>query len=379
MRFLPLFAALSIAAVATIHAQTPPNPSPSPAAAAPRPPVISPEIHADGRVTFRLRAPEARQVSVSGQFQKGPLPLERSADGDWAVTIGPVAPDIYEYSFTVDGLAMIDPSNRAIKPMRAPRTSILAIPAQPPRLHDWQEVPHGKVSLHTYRSRSLGRLRGLQVYTPPGYDADPAQRFPVLYLFHGSGDNEATWVAHGHAHWILDNLIAAGRARPMIVVMLDGHAVTFRDNTPGSRLDNIGAFERDLLEDAMPFVAAHYRTREEPGARAIIGLSMGGGQSLNIGLRHPDRFAWVGGMSSSVRELPGDSQPPEQLNAKLQLLWIACGRDDFLIEPNRRLTAELTRQGVRHTYHETEGAHTWPIWRRYLAEFVPLIFTASKT
>ena len=368
MRCLPLLA-LALLCTLALRAQ-----APAPTAAAPRSGLVSPEIHDDGRVTFRLRAPQAQAVSVSGQFQKGRAALVRDPAGDWSVTVGPLAADIYEYRFTVDGLEMIDPANRAIKPMRSPRTSILAIPGSPPRLHDWQEVPHGKVSVHTYRSRSLNRLRGLQVYTPPGYDAAPARRFPVLYLLHGSGDNEATWVAHGQAHWILDNLIAAGRAVPMIVVMLDGHAVTPGQNTAGARQGNVAAFERDLLEDAMPFVVANYRTREEAGSRGIIGLSMGGGQSLNIGLRHPDRFAWVGGMSSSVRELPQALEQGERLNAQLQLLWFACGRDDFLVQPNRDFAAALQTRKIRHTYTETAGDHSWPVWRRYLGDFLPLVF-----
>jgi enterochelin esterase family protein len=279
---------------------------------------------------------------------------------------------VHEYSFNVDGVSMIDPGKRAIKPMRAPRTSILEVPGTPPLVHDFQDVPHGKVSLHWYASKSLGRRRPMQVYTPPGYDANPAARYPTLYLFHGSGDNEATWVAHGHAHWILDNLIAQRRAQPMIVVMLDGHAIA-----PGATTErnaNIAAFERDLLEDAMPLVVANYRTREDAAHRAIIGLSMGGGQSVNIGLKHVDRFAWVGGMSSSVREginLIGDGTA---LNQKLKLLWFACGKDDSLVKANQDFDAALKAKNVRHTYVETEGNHSWPVWRKYLADFVPLIF-----
>lgn len=360
-------------------AQTAAAPAATKAKAPAAPPVISPEVHADGRVTFRLRAPKAASVTVTGQFNQGPAAMTKDASGLWSVTIGPVAPDVYEYSFNVDGLAMIDPGNRAIKPMRAPRTSILHLPAQPAGVHDFQDVPHGKVSLHTYRSKSLGRLRPMQVYTPPGYDAAPGRRYPTLYLQHGSGDNEATWVAHGNAHWILDNLIAAGRAQPMIVVMLDGHAMApGTTNTPEARLGNTVAFERDLLEDAMPYVAANYRTKETPADRAIIGLSMGGGQSLNIGFKHADRFAWVGGMSASVRELPEAVNQGAALNSKLRLLWFACGKDDFLLKPNQDLTAALTAKGVKHTYAETAGAHTWPVWRKYLADFVPLIFTAGK-
>jgi enterochelin esterase family protein len=303
--------------------------------------------------------------------------MTRDESGVWSVTVGPVVSGIHEYSFNVDGLSMIDPGNRAIKPMRNPRTSILDLPGRPPALHDFQDVPHSRVGLHWYASKSLGRIRPLQVYTPPGYDANTATRFPTLYLFHGSGDNEATWVAHGHAHWIFDNLFAQKRAQPMIVVMLDGHAVP-----PGGTTDRsaaLAAFERDLLEDAMPFVAANYRTREEAAQRAIIGLSMGGGQSLNIGLKHPGRFAWVGGMSSSVggaADLLGDGAA---LNRQLKLLWFACGKEDFLLRANQELAAAMTAKNVRHTYVETEGNHSWPVWRKYLADFAPLIFRETKS
>ncbi len=378
--FLVVFLA-ALTSVAPLAAQTAATSAPAPVATPPAapatPPVVSPEVLPDGRVTVRLRAPKASVVTVSGQFLKAPAPLAKDETGLWSVTVGPVAPDVYEYRFNVDGVAMIDSANRATKPERNPRTSILHIPGTPPLLHDFQDVAHGKVSLHTYRSKSLGRLRQLQVYTPSGYDADATRRFPTLYLFHGSGDNEATWVAHGHAHWILDNLIAAGRARPMIVVMLDGHAAPAPGTaaaTPAARGANIAAFERDLLEDAMPFVAANYRTLEEPNHRAIVGLSMGGGQSLHIGLKHATRFAWVGGMSASVRELPAGLENPDTLNGQLKLLWFACGKDDFLLKPNQEFAAALTAKKIRHTYVETDGAHAWPIWRRYLADFVPLIF-----
>lgn len=352
-----------------LSAQTPTATAPK---AGQAPAVVSPEILADQRVTFRLRAPKASTVTVSGQFQKGPAALTRDESGLWSVTVGPVPAGVHEYSFNVDGVAMIDPGNRAIKPMRNPRTSILEIPGNPPLPHDFQDVPHGKVSMHWYPSKSLGRRRPMQVYTPPGYDANSTTRYPTLYLFHGSGDNEATWVAHGHAHWILDNLIAQKRAQPMIVVMLDGHAIA-----PGATTErnaNTTAFERDLLEDAMPLVVANYRTREDASHRAIIGLSMGGGQSLTIGLKHPDRFAWVGGMSSAVRDgtnLIGDGAA---LNQQLKLLWFACGKDDSLVKANQDFDAALKAKNVRHTYVETEGNHSWPVWRKYLAEFAPLIF-----
>jgi enterochelin esterase family protein len=345
--------------------------------------LISPEVHADRRVTFRLRATNATSVAVSGQFQRGPVPLERGSNGVWAATVGPVTPSVYEYSFNVDGVTMIDPGNRAIKPMRNPRTSILEVPGEPPLIHDFQNVPHGAVHMHWYPSKSLGVRRALQVYTPPDYEGSRA-RYPTLYLFHGSGDNEATWVAHGHAHWILDNLIAQRRAQPMLVVMLDGHAAPPRapGAPPAERNRNTELFQRDLLEDAMPLVEATYRVKKEAENRAIIGLSMGGGQSLSIGLNRTDLFAWVGGMSSSVPDATNSLKAPladiALTNKRLRLLWIACGKDDFLLQRNQDFDRLLTERGIVHEYHETTGDHSWPIWRGYLADFAPRLFQSRK-
>ena len=378
VRLLCRVASLPLLFSAAVVGQAP-APAPTPAAATSAAgrgpqaaPVISPEIAADRKVTFRLRAPNAKAVMVSGQFTHGATAMTKDDSGQWSATVGPVEPGVYEYSLNVDGIAMIDPGNRDIKPMRAPRTSILEIPGEPALIHDFQAVPHGKVTLHWYDSKSLGRRRAMQVYTPPGYDADATARFPTLYLFHGSGDNEATWVAHGRAHWILDNLIAQKRAKPMIVVMLDGHAVLPGPNT--ARNANTAAFERDLLEDAMPLVVAGYRTRENATSRAIVGLSMGGGQSLTIGLKHADQFAWVGGMSSSVANGASLITDPAALNRQLKLLWFACGKDDSLIKANQDFDAALTAQNVKHEFVTTEGNHSWPVWRRYLAEFAPKIF-----
>lgn len=338
--------------------------------------VVSPELESDRHVTFRLRATNATEVTVSGQFQKGAIPMKKDDAGVWSAKVGPVEPGVYEYSFSVDGVSMIDPGNRAIKPMRNPRTSILEIPGDPPLIHDFQDVPHGTVRMHWYQSKSLGKRRAMQVYTPPGYEKSRT-RYPTLYLFHGSGDNEATWVAHGFAHWILDNLIAQKRAKPMLIVMLDGHAAA-PGGTPGDRNRNVEAFGSDLLEDVLPFIEENYRVRKDPENRAIIGLSMGGGQSLTIGLKHPELFAWVGGMSSSVPNAEttlGDVLAnPEKTNDALKLLWFACGKDDFLLERNREFDRILTARGIRHEYHETAGDHSWPVWRIYLADFAPRVF-----
>jgi len=337
--------------------------------------VRSPQVQADGEVTFRLRAPKATEVLVTGQWPNGRVTMTKDANDVWTATVGPLPAGVWEYGFQVDGLSIIDPGNPAIKPMREPRTSILHIPGQPPLLHDFQDVPHGTVRQHTYFSKSLGRLRELAVYTPPGYDKQTDARSPTLYLQHGSGDNQATWVVHGKAHWILDNLIAQGKARPMVVVMMDGHAAI--GGRAGGFQDNTTAFGRDLLEDVMPFVEANYRVKTDAASRAIAGLSMGGGQSLTIGLNHLDKFAWVAGFSSSApsREaIAGLLNDPAGANAKLKLLWIGIGKDDSLLSRNQSLIAALKEKDIHHEWHLTEGNHSWPVWRLYLADLAPKLF-----
>jgi enterochelin esterase-like enzyme len=361
-------------AVVGLGAETPPPAQPAtnaPARFQRFVPVRSPEIQADRKVTFRLRAPKATEVVVAGQWANGRAAMAKDTNNVWSATVGPIEPGVWEYSFQVDGLSMIDPGNPAIKPMREPRTSILHLPGQPARLHDFQDVPHGTVRQHAYFSKSLGRLRELVVYTPPGYDQQPAARFPALYLQHGMGDNQATWTVHGKAHWILDNLIAQGRAKPMIVVMMDGHAAG------AGATNNTALFERDLLEDALPLVEASYRVKSEAANRAIVGLSMGGGQSLTIGLNHPDQFAWVGGFSAGVpsREAVAAAlDAPDATNQKLKLLWIACGKDDFLLRRNEQFIALLKEKNLQHEWHPTDGDHSWPVWRIYLADLAPKLF-----
>jgi enterochelin esterase family protein len=350
---------------------------PAGAAGARRRPVLvrSPQILADRRATFQFRAPKATEVLVAGQWPNGRAAMTKDANDVWSVTAGPIPSGIWEYSFQVDGLQMIDPGNPAIKPMREPRTSILHIPGEPPLPHDFQNVPHGAVRQHTYLSKSLGRLRELVVYTPPSYDKQADTRFPTLYLQHGMGDNQATWVAHGKAHWILDNLIAQGKARPMLVVMMDGHASVVQ-GMAGFQ-NNTTAFERDLLEDVMPFVEANYRVKTEAADRAIAGLSMGGGQSLTIGLNHSDRFAWVAGFSSAVpsREAIANClNDPSAANEKLKLLWIGVGKDDFLLQRNQEFIGTLKEKNIRHEWHLTDGNHSWPVWRLYLADLAPKLF-----
>lgn len=367
MNSIVLLAPLLLAALTLDAAETP--------ASRPRAmPVVSPEVQSGRRVTFRLQAPRAEEVVVMGQWPDGRTPMTKDAQGVWSAEVGPIDAGVWEYSFQVDGLAMIDPGNPAIKPMRQPRTSILHLPGDPPLLHDFRDVPHGALHQHTYVSKTLGRPRSMVVYTPPGYGLEPNRRYPVLYLQHGMGDNEATWTAHGKAHWILDNLIAQGRARPMTIVMLDGHAAIGGPTAFGG---NSAAFELDLIDDAMPFIEANYRVAAEAKSRAIVGLSMGGEQALRIGLTRPDRFAWIGGFSAAtpmrdaVKSALDDAA---SINAQVKLLWIACGRDDFLLRRNEDFIAVLKEKGIRHEWLLTEGNHSWPVWRGYLSQIAPRLF-----
>ena len=340
------------------------------------PPWTSPDVHADRTVTFRVRAAKASEVLLNGEWKGGgKLAMTKDDQGVWSLTVGPLDPDLYGYSFSIDGLAVPDPANSVLKPMRSPRTSVVDVPGDPPTLHDFQDVPHGTVRLHEYVSTALGRRRPLRVYTPPGYDKDGAS-YPVLYLFHGSGDTEATWTSFGRAHLIADNLLARKEAKPMIIVMPDGHAALV------GGLRNIELFGKDLLDDVMPFVEKAYRTKADREHRAIAGLSMGGGQSLTVGLNHLDRFAWVGGFSSAIPAPETTMAPifgdPGATNATLKLLWIACGKDDRLAEHATKFSELLKAKEIRHELKITEGNHSWPVWRRTLAEFLPLLFTDGK-
>jgi enterochelin esterase-like enzyme len=338
--------------------------------------LVSPEVHADRTVTFRMRAPNAQEVKVSGEWPGGATALIKDTNGVWSGTVGPLEADIYGYSLTVDSLAMVDPANPWVKPMRATRTSVVEIPGDPPRLWEFQPVPHGTVHEHVYDSKTLRVRRRLHVYTPPGYERNSASH-PVLYLFHGSGDNDATWVSTGRANFIADNLLAQHKTKPMIIVMTDGHAFTGNPTEVTTNLisRNVTAFGDDLLKDVIPLIESLYRVKANRDNRALIGLSMGGGQSLSIGLRNRDLFAWVGGMSSylpNAEKIVAESFPDSK--SDLRLLWMACGKDDRLIENARQLSTALKEKNIRHEFKETPGNHSWPVWRRYLGDFLPLLF-----
>jgi enterochelin esterase family protein len=357
-------------------AQPPASPPPSPP-----PPVISPEVHADRTVTFRLRAPNAKEVSVQRDVGAR-LAMQKDDQGVWSVTSEPLEPDIYGYSFSVDGVTHFDPSNPAPVPNYLYTASSLHVPG--PSL-PWEEgdVPRGAVHHHFHHSSVVGDNRDFYVYTPPGYDAKAAKPYPVLYLLHGFSDDARGWTAVGRANVILDNLIASGRARPMLVVMPFGYGAPeilsktgpqFRDVSLRQR--NQRDFRETLLRDVMPMVEKLYRAATDRESRAVAGLSMGGGESLDIGLNARDRFAWVGAFSSAVPDDADAAFPGLDANTKppLRLLWIACGSEDFLTAANHKFWDWLQARRVPFTKVETPGGHTWPVWRRNLAAFAQLIF-----
>lgn len=342
--------------------------------------VQSPEIHADGRATLRLASPNAEKVELLGDWRKPgeTIELTKGDDGVWSVTVDPLEPGAYIYGFSVDGEAMPDPVNPAAKLRAAGVGSLLHIPGDPPALWEARDVPHGEVRILFEKSPVLnGETRWMFVYTPPGYDQSSDRRYPTLYLLHGSNDTAAGWVMVGAANYILDNLIADGKAKPMIVVMPFGHAVPYSDREGRAR--NTPLFERYLLEDVMPMIESRFRTVPGRDARALVGLSMGGGQSLAIGFRHLDLFSVIGAYSAAVprdfeKQFAKQLAAPDKLNEQLTLLWFACGRDDRLFERSEKLSELLKAKGVKHTFDATEGVHNYAAWRKYLASTAPLLF-----
>jgi enterochelin esterase family protein len=341
-------------------------------------PLHSPVIEGDsGAVTFQMAAGKADQVILRGQWDRKKTPMIRGGNGVWRVTVEDLPTGIWGYSFVVDGVSMVDPLNPAIKPMRNPKTSILHLPSDPPAPWDFVEVPHGSVHRHGFSGKAAKGPREVWVYTPPGYETATDQTFPLLVLQHGSGDNQKTWVEHGKAHWILDNLISEGAAVPMVVAMIDGHPLgKVPWNDEERRAASLRAFESELLNEALPLVESLYRVSKNREDRGIAGLSMGGWQSVSVGLNHLDRFAWIGSFSGAVNrdEVRAALDDPDGTNASLKLLWIACGKDDFLLDRNEELISALETQGIEHDWRLTEGDHSWPVWRQYLADFAPLLF-----
>ena len=336
-------------------------------------PIVSPELLPDGGVTFRYRAPKTAEVKASGQFGKDAV-MTKDDNGLWSVTVPNVPAGVHEYRFVVDGISVIDPQNSMIKPQRWPGSSILHVPSSPPAPWDLQDIPHGTLHEHIYKSKALDKWRRLIVYTPPGASG----RLPVLYLSHGYSDNEGSWSVHGKAHSILDSLIASKRAVPMIVVMMDAHALPpgaagFGEYGPA----NSAALCRELSQDIIPLVESSYKVVARPRSRAFAGLSMGGHHALTVALNHHDQFNWIGAFSSApppTNSVSGGLNDSAGVNKDLKLFWIACGKKDFLFKGNNDFDSLLETKGIRRQYVVTEGDHSWPVWRRYLVEFTPMLF-----
>ena len=346
--------------------------------------IVSPEVQADGRVTFRFADPNALKVELSIEGQAAPTPMQKDESGIWSATVGPLPPDFYGYNFKADGVDLVDPSNTTLKPNLLNLSNEVHIP-DPSLPWEVADVPHGQIHQHFYRSKIAGEDRDYYVYTPPKYDPKKKTEYPVLYLLHGFSDDTSGWTAVGRANVILDNLISQGRAKPMLVVMTLGYGdleVVRRgwDSWSDKELAwrNLSRYTDILLGEVIPQVESEYRVKKDRESRAIAGLSMGGAESLLSGLNHPDQFAWVGAFSSGgidnrdfATEFPGVDV---SINKKLKLLWIACGTEDHLIKINRQFKSWLKDKGVQFTDIESPGLHTWMVWRRNLSTLVPLLF-----
>ncbi len=344
--------------------------------------IVSPEIHDNGTVTFRFSAPRAAKVELSGQFLSGNLDMTRDANGVWSVTTPRITPDIYPYNFVVDGMQANDPNNPLLFPNERFKGNLLDMPSDPPLIHAQQNVPHGRVSYRWYHSELLDLERPLLVYTPPGYDPQSDVKYPVLYLIHGMTDTHETWFKVGRMNDILDNLIAQGRAKPMIVVMPYANAApALMEKNGTAQTDVLGTdqFTREIINEIVPWTERNYRTETSAAGRAIAGFSLGGRQTLAAGLSHPEVFShvcafapaiWGEGMAESFER---DYAPVAELR-NLKLLWISCGVDDSLYSGSQALEAVLKSKRIRHQTLYTPGGHTWMNCRIYLNEISQLLF-----
>ncbi len=366
--------------------------------------VISPEINPDNSVTFRLHAPKAVKVQVTGDFlpkqkietEYGTFEIPGTADltekdGIWSYTSAQLAPELYSYSFIVDNLTVRDPGNVYLNRDVATITNIFIIGGGRADLYKVNDVPHGTVARVWYDSPALGMDRRMTVYTPAGYE-DSKSRYPVFYLLHGMGGDEEAWIALGRTAQILDNLIAQGKAEPMIVVMTNGNAAqeaapgesSLGHIAPGMQLPKTmeGSFE-SAFPDVIRYIDSHYRTIRKKSGRAIAGLSMGSYHSMHISKQYPDTFDYIGLFSAATRNGKEAVSPvyqdfegklKVQFDKKPALYWIAIGKTDFLYEENTKFRNLLDRNGYKYEYYESDEGHIWKNWRIYLTEFAPKLF-----
>ena len=367
---------------------------------APVPQVVSPEVGANRTITFRLYAPQADAVRLAASDIPGSgqnAQLTRAENGVWQLTLGPVDPGSYRYNFNVDGVATIDPRNPSTSESNTNVWSLVTV--QGSDVFDTRDVPRGAVAEVTYRSTALGRFRRMHVYTPPGYETN-RERYPVFYLLHGAGDSDDSWSTVGRAGFILDNLIATRRAKPMIVVMPAGHATADTAGAIGQSATE--AFVNDFVADVMPYVEKNYRVLTDRANTAIAGLSMGGNQTLELAIPRLQRFGYIGVFSSGLfgafpgggrggaaTPAPATAVPPAAvawekqhaatlddaaLKRGLRLFWFGTGKDDFLIQTTVSTVDLFKRHGFAPVFVESPGGHTWINWRNYLTEFAPQLF-----
>ena len=398
MKRLCLLAAAASASCCLLPAQECP-PAPSNVAGA-----AYPCIHSDLRVTFRIVAPDAHKVrvttnNVDSGIGKGPVDLVRDADGTWSVVVGPVVPGFHYYWYIIDGIEVSDPSSESYYGHNK-ELSGLEVPEKGADFYDLKDVPHGEVRIHWYPSKTTGASRRAYVYTPPDYDRDVKARYPVLYLQHGANENGSSWSRQGRANLILDNLIAAGKAKPMIVVMETGYATQppapfsatpAPSGTPpagrgatsaGGPVQGPSAFETIVISDLIPMIDSTYRTLADREHRAMAGLSMGGAQTLQITLSHLDKFAWIGSFSAPIRAFDaktaynGVFTDPAAFNRKVHLFWIGAGTVEIAMHDGAQAMHEaLEKAGIKNVFYESQGtAHEFQTWRRDLADFAPRLF-----
>jgi len=346
--------------------------------------LVSPDVHPDKTVTFRFVAPKADKVELDLEGTDA-QPMTKGSDGVWTLTTQVLEPDIYGYSFSVDGQGCLDPHNSSIKPNLIWLSNMVTVPGDPARDWEVQDVPHGEVRHHFYKSGIIGDQRDYFVYTPPGYRDTDHHKYPVLYLLHGYSDTANGWTEVGKANVIMDNLIAQGKITPMIVVMTLGYGVPdfasphrpgFSDRSVVKQ--NYDRYRDALFQEVIPAVQKDYRTYTDAHHRAMAGLSMGGAETLYTSLNNLDKFEYVGAFSSGGLGNDFDAEFPgltaEKANGALKLLWISCGRDDGLMTFNRQLVTWLKGKNILCKQIETPGRHAWMVWRRDLIDFSQLIF-----
>jgi enterochelin esterase-like enzyme len=359
-------------------------------------PILSPEILKDNKITFRVYAPDAKTVELSGNWMPGwgtKVAMMRNDTGMYELTIEPLQSEFYTYSYLIDGVKSIDPNNASVVRDGVRNESMFMVPGAKADLYAVNDVKHGTLEKIWYPSPTLGLNRLLYIYTPPGY-RDSKEKFPVLYLLHGGGGDEDAWTTLGRASQIMDNLIASGKAKPFIVVMTNGNPSEAAAPTVGAKKAvtdannpaNMGSgkFEESLIKDVIPFIDKNYKTLTNKDYRAVSGLSMGGIQTMNLAFTYPEMFSWYGVMSMGLVDMSrfGVKDDPElrkknleRLNkSKVKLYWIACGKNDFLYNGVQDLRKFLDDNKFPYEYRESEGGHTWTEWRIYLSEFAPKLF-----